>query len=282
MAAGLGCQRPEGVRLKAEKAASTGTPVVSPSAGLAPKHTPAKAAPVVSASLTLMEAVKKGDALAVSGALAAGAPVDGVDEHGGTALLVAAGKGLSAVMPVLIGARANVNHVAEKGWTPLLVAAQQNQPQAAALLLKHGARVNQANDMGETPLHHAAPFPALSRLLLAAGAEIEALDSHGYTPLYVAAAHKSDKSVDLLLKKGADPLFKTPQERTLLHWAAQWGWLKLAGELIRKGADVNAVTRDGLTPLQLATFAENRAMMRLLKQHGATMVGNRPKAPSAP
>ncbi len=58
---------------------------------------------------------------------------------------------------------------------------------------------------------------------------------------------------------------------TPLHWAAFKGQREAAELLILYGADVNARTRKGSTPLRLATTHKKEALVSLLKSHGGVL-----------
>jgi ankyrin repeat protein len=56
---------------------------------------------------------------------------------------------------------------------------------------------------------------------------------------------------------------------TPLHEAAQQGHRDLAEFLIAKGANVNAATKAGMTPLQMAKSTRHEDVGELLRQYGA-------------
>jgi hypothetical protein len=87
-------------------------------------------------------------------------------------------------------------------------------------LVAQGANINAVDTYERTPLHHrSASWKGGVDLLLSLGANIEARDYQGHTPLHAAADSHKSESIRALLQKGADP---------------------------------NAKTRNGLTPLELA------------------------------
>jgi ankyrin repeat protein len=57
--------------------------------------------------------------------------------------------------------------------------------------------------------------------------------------------------------------------RTPLHEAATLGWVAVAAALIANGADINAVAKDGATPLDAALKAEHAPMAIILRAAGA-------------
>jgi len=64
---------------------------------------------------------------------------------------------------------------------------------------------------------------------------------------------------------GADINAKTPSGWTPLHYAARRGHYKVVELLLAKGADVNAETKDGRTALDCARVAGRSVVVRLLK-----------------
>lgn len=95
------------------------------------------------------------------------------------------------------------------------------------------------------------------------------------------AVHEAIESGELarareLVRSGDRLVYRGPDGETLLHEAAGTGDLDLIAALVDTGADVNARTDSGATPLDLASnmllLDERRArrVMRYLEGHGAT------------
>ncbi len=57
---------------------------------------------------------------------------------------------------------------------------------------------------------------------------------------------------------------------TALHNAAQNGQIEMAELLLAHGAEINARSQDGRTPLAFARKQNQAAMIEFLQQHGAT------------
>ena len=94
------------------------------------------------------------------------------------------------------------------------------------------------------------------RVLLDAGADIEATDSNGRTPLMCVG---NQIILELLLSRGANARATGFSGWTTLHYCARYGWnVEAVRSLVVAGANVNAETDKGNTPLMLAV-AEYRA-----------------------
>ncbi|EDV98283.1 myotrophin [Drosophila grimshawi] len=65
-------------------------------------------------------------------------------------------------------------------------------------------------------------------------------------------------------------------ERTPLHYAADFGQLKVLEYLVQIGADVNKLDKYGITPLLAAIWEGHTTSVEYLLQHGANKVGTTP------
>src|SRR5512140_2962807 len=90
----------------------------------------------------------------------------------------------------------------------------------------------------------------------------------GDLPLIQAVKNKDPEAVRALLKD-ADVKATQADGTTALHWAAHWDDLATADLLIRAGANVNAATDYGITPLSLACSNGGAAMAEKLLKAGA-------------
>ena len=115
---------------------------------------------------------------------------------------------------------------------------------------------------------------------LAAGTDVNGTDVHamnpdGWTPLQLAAyeAYRdyAEKNViiKLLIAQGADVNAKTEGGDTPLHFAASMGHKEIAELLIANGADVNAKSQHEHTPLHFAARTGEKEVAGLLIDKGA-------------
>lgn len=92
---------------------------------------------------------------------------------------------------------------------------------------------------------------ALARWLVAQGADLSATNTWGDTPLHQRARSHRGR-IEVLLELGADVHANAGTSGTPLHSAVASYNVRHARLLLQHGANVDAVDRDGLTPLEYA------------------------------
>jgi uncharacterized protein len=165
------------------------------------------------------------------------------------------------------------------------------------LLVRAGADVNARfhGSHAETPLHWAASSDDIDALdaLVDAGADIEASGAvlGGGTPLADACGFGQWQAARRLVERGATTRLKdaaalglldrieaaftdeptpTPHDVTLAFWSAcHGGQRQAAAYLLDRGADLNWIGWDDLTPLDAATQAEAIELVDWLRSKGA-------------
>jgi ankyrin repeat protein len=159
------------------------------------------------------------------------------------------------------------------GWTALHSACRRGipDPAFAELLIEHGADVNAVTKISKsTPLHEALRSAAVVQLLLKAGALVDPQNSNGETPLACACDRMTHaRVVEILIEAGADPMIKDKTYgATSLHRSCYAD--ALAPIVIRSGKcdDLNAVTKDGSTPLIYAAQSGRLDAVSCLLQTG--------------
>lgn len=138
---------------------------------------------------------------------------------------------------------------------------------AIALISEADCDLNHRSNRGQTPLHLApeALLHGVTALLLVKGADPNVQDEMGRTPLMNAARTGDLKSLQHLLKHGADPNLATTKARwTALMWAAKRGNVEVLRPLLDAGADPNHVDAKGNNALVIAQRYRRIAATTLL------------------
>ena len=117
--------------------------------------------------------------------------------------------------------------------------------------------VNARDDDGYTALHHAAMRNRedVAELLISRGADIEIKTAYaGETALHCAASTAASVPIiSALIAAGADVNARSRHGNTPLHIAAEPAEIEAVKALLEHGADVNAMNGEGKTPLDLAS-----------------------------
>jgi ankyrin repeat protein len=91
--------------------------------------------------------------------------------------------------------------------------------------------------------------------------------AHGIPLLYFPVIHAKIEVAEYLLQHGADPNAVSPGGITPLHAAAMFNQPKMAQWLLEKGADPNP-KYDGKTPLSMALEKKQTELIEVLRAHG--------------
>jgi ankyrin repeat protein len=164
--------------------------------------------------------------------------------------------------------RALVDARDETGLSPVLAALYRGHGDIATAILRRRPRLT---------LFEAAAAGELARvreIVARDPAHANAIAPDGYSPLGLAAFFKRRDVVHELLEAGADPRPASRQGGfTPLHSAvatdAGASDIEIVRMLLDKGADPNAKSQSGSTPLHTVAFTGDRASLDLLLKHGA-------------
>eukprot|EP00892_Ulva_mutabilis_P012098 jgi/Ulvmu1/9260/UM050_0009.1 len=175
--------------------------------------------------------------------------------RGRAALHYAVLGGHDTVVRELIRAGAQLSWQDRDGATCLMIAAERGNELVLQLLLSHGADVHICARDGSTAAHFAARKGHMECLqcLIKAGSHIATTDCMGRTLIHWAAEIGNKAMVELLLEQGC-PVSGGTQHvlgETPLHVAVKHGHADVVKLLLRKRAAVNAVTKEGQTPLHV-------------------------------
>jgi len=204
-----------------------------------------------------------GDVLAIQRLLKEGAATGAHAGDGYTPLQIAISNDQNAAAIALIegGADVNAGTRDSPGRTPLHMAAWLGNIDLVATLLAKGGDVNSGDGDGKTPLFDALRTGKydVATYLITHGARLTVKDSLGWTPLHHFATHNLD-----------EPDF-TNEERALIKAQDAAGSPReaLLRLMISKGADVNARTNDGDTPLDIAQRNKRVVTTQVLLENGA-------------
>ncbi|MEQ8824297.1 MAG: quinoprotein dehydrogenase-associated putative ABC transporter substrate-binding protein [Filomicrobium sp.] len=189
---------------------------------------------------------------------------------------------------------ADLNALDNQGYAPIHTASRSRDIDTLKLLLDLGANPDTKDGDGYTAILHAAlrdHVPTIEALTQA-GADTEVRASEYATPLGIAIAEDHYAAAIALVEGGADPNSRNAAQaltplmlisgREKKHFTLGAGRkrierlkhtyptpVKLARALIKKGADVNAITSGGVTALMLAAAKNQIPIVGLLVQSGA-------------
>jgi ankyrin repeat protein len=158
-----------------------------------------------------------------------------------------------------------IGHRNGLGQSAVLLAQYHRRPEVVTLLIDRGAELN---------VFEAAAVGDSARLrqLVAADASlVHSFSGDGFTALMLAAYFGHAAIVDELLARGADvsAVSRNPMRLQALHSAAAGGHLAVVRALVCGGADVNARQQHGFTPLHAAAANGAAAMVSYLLERGA-------------
>ncbi|OQO14954.1 hypothetical protein B0A48_00336 [Cryoendolithus antarcticus] len=159
------------------------------------------------------------------------------------------------------------------GGSPFNYAAKYGRSKALKLLAQAGALVDRPARNGNRAVHLAALYsqPAALETLVSLQADINATGSDGYSPLCSACSIDDDKGcIDLLIRNGADLEIRSVADSyTALHIAVKQGRLDAIRKLLAAGAEIDATSKGGLTPQQLAVAGSKGEIIEVLREHEA-------------
>ncbi|QOV87387.1 ankyrin repeat domain-containing protein [Humisphaera borealis] len=226
----------------------------------------------------LQQAALAGEQAVVELLLDWGASVKAVDRQGWTALHWAASSGHPEICELLIACGTPVDSRGFLDETPLYWASVFDRQHAVELLLARGAKVNAADKRGKSPLHAAVEGDAraTATILLAQGADVAARDESGLTPLHQVvfrlrktllglAEEPSTEATSTSGSPAAEVALERDHQRKLAITSAR----EMARLLLSQGADVNASTAAGVTPLHLAAWDDTKEIADVLIAAGA-------------
>ena len=217
----------------------------------------------------LFKSVRKGELEVIINFLSKNKDYDlfSLTENNMSLLSLASSKGKVDIIQVLLEAGANIHGAAcEKFNVPLLQAIFYNQEDAVKLLLKCNAQINVIDSLRFTPLMFAAYHNKFSicKILIESFKAVVNWPNGKYaelSPLGCAIHSQNIKIVKLFLKAKADVTLSDSKGNAAIHYVAsethqssyaEQNMVGIMDELVKAGADLNAVNLQGDTVLILA------------------------------
>ena len=224
--------------------------------------------------------------------LGAGVDVDLTDEHGDTALSLAAHLGHVEVCSVLIEAGADVDHANHKGSTPLFWASIRGHLNVCELLLQAGANVNHVHIWGGTALSWACHNNHLhvAKLLISHGANMFQHEKEETSP-YIVMGHKylftmevesfvniEEKSKNRIFENihelSEDKTDEEIQDILALYFFAATRNFEKCRQLLEKNTNPNLKDTGGQSALYFVCSDGDQSMVELLLEKGADANSN--------
>jgi ankyrin repeat protein len=191
-----------------------------------------------------------------------------------TPLMAASRYGDLDLVKFLIKKGANVDAADTQGKTSLIYALANPKAEEAALyLLKKGADYATLDYAGNTTLHYAV-FGSNAEgihMTLGGGVRMNAADNEGITPLHTAARSGGYTVLDRVLSLGAEVTALDKSGMNALHYAAANINLDNMLLLLAKNLDVNLVNKEGYTPLDIAMYEKNDAVIPAIRKAGGRL-----------
>jgi ankyrin repeat protein len=225
-----------------------------------------------SANVSLIDAVKKGDAKTIRSLLAQRVDVNATEADGFTALDWAAQRDNLEIADLLLAAGANVKAPSRYNITPLSLACTNGDAALIDRFLKAGADPNATSEQGQTALMTAALTGKVDavKLLLAHGATVNTKEPwKGQTALMWAASEGNTDAAGMLIEFGAEVNGKSNSGFTPFLFAVRNGHIDVAQVLLAHGANVNDVAPDGTSALGMAVINAYYELAVVLLKHGA-------------
>jgi hypothetical protein len=171
---------------------------------------------------------------------------------------------------VMMRAKINVRDKSRDGMTPLHAAVQMGNIEIAEYLLNHGAKTNIRDSFKRTPLMmmNEDASPELFDLLVRHGAKLTLLDKEKNNLLHHYA--KNNGSPDLirhLIIAGVGVNAVDKEGHTPLMLAVVYSTVDSVRAMIESGADVNAVAKNGKSAVDMTE--DNLEVRSLLETYGA-------------
>ena len=208
----------------------------------------------------------------------AGAGVRVADNTGATCLTLAADFGHTETVRYLVGLTdVEVNHEGNEAFTALHFAVQEGHHDVVEVLIDAGADIDAKINGGRTPLHVACLYRKLAivKVLVKAGADVCVTTNEGTTCLMLASNYGHTETVRYLVGlPEVDVHAANNHSWTPLHHAVKrnnGSHPDVIQVLIDAGADIEAKSGNGRSPLLLACEVGKLDALKILVEAGAAV-----------
>jgi len=190
--------------------------------------------------------------------------------RGNTALHYAAMANSLEAGITLMQAGVSLEAMNDCGSTPLMIAAGNGNLEFVKLIANSGAHLHAIDDNQQTVLHYAACNGSLPLIeyLVSAGCHLHAVDLDGKTPIFLAVA-RGHMAIIHLLHHAANLFTLAHDHQTLLHVAASEGQFQSVFYLLEAGLNIDALDKNGRTPMTHACLNKRPTMVKALAYAGA-------------
>lgn len=212
--------------------------------------------------------VKNGDLAAAEWLVDHGAKIDFKDKCNQTTLHHCVRDQESNMLKILLKNPTNVNVKDAKGKTPLHLAVIVGKHELIPILVEHGANTKLRTSKGDTPLQISYCGKTLKCLkeLLKHGADINAKDREGNSLLMWAIEdQKNDIFEELIKHPKINVNQRNNEQQTPIYTAIKADQYTLVEKLIKKGANLQIVKRDGSTPLMCAIYSNASTCQKIIE-----------------
>ncbi|XP_067653128.1 serine/threonine-protein phosphatase 6 regulatory ankyrin repeat subunit A-like [Haliotis asinina] len=159
--------------------------------------------------------------------------------------------------------------------TPVMLAASHGKSEVFDMLIKKGADLSVIDKNGDNILHWACRGGNVKIVNYILMQNIVDINSKGYkekTPVMLAASHGKSEVFDMMMKKGADLSVIDKNGDNILHWACRGGNVKIVNYiLIQNTLDINSKGYEDKTPVMLAASHGKNEVFNILMKKGADL-----------
>ena len=187
------------------------------------------------------------------------AKLDEIDSDGWCMMHHAVWGGRKDLLEALLAAGASPRVKDKEGLTPGTLACAKERWELAQCVASQGRKLDEQDVDGWAMLHYAAAHgqESLTSMLLARGADASLSDRERLTPALAACAKDEWKTALLLSNHGASLGAQDEDGWSLAHYAVDKGQKELLSSLIQRGAPLDKLNADGMSPGALALSDPN-------------------------